>query len=95
MHKTFDFNDLFNNININGIHKVINILFNENKNHPNLNDTVNENYFSTLAKFILQHNDILFNNIIYQQNIGLLQRRKTSSMSADLYVYYYESNFFL
>ena len=36
--KTFDFNDLFNNVNINDMHKVINILFKENKNHLNLHN---------------------------------------------------------
>ena len=43
--------------------KVINILFKEIKNHLNLNDTANENYFSTLIRFNLHQNYTLFNNI--------------------------------
>ena len=79
MHKTFDFNDLFNNININGIHKVINILFKENEIHLNLNGTFNEHYLKVLTRFILHHNYILL-NIIYQQSIVSSQGEKASSM---------------
>ena len=38
----------------------------------------------------MYYNYILFKNIIYQQCIGIPQGRKTSSMLANLYLYYYE-----
>ena len=53
--------------NINDICKVINITFKENKCHLNLNDTINYHFFSTLTRFILHRNDILFNNKIHQE----------------------------
>ena len=54
------------------MHELIIILFKPNKSQLNLNDTVYGHYFIALTKIILHHDNILFNNTIYQQSIGLL-----------------------
>ena len=72
------------------MHKVINTLFKENKNHLKLNESVNQRYFITLTRFILHHIYILFNKVTYQQWIGLSQREKASRVPAGLYLHYYE-----
>ena len=60
--KTFDFNDLFNITKNVDMYRVINALFKEYKNKPNVNNTITEHYFHTLTRFILCHNHIIFNN---------------------------------
>ena len=88
--KVFDFNDLFNNININDTHKVINISFKENKSYLNPNNKINEHYSASLTRTIFHRNYILFNYKTYQRSTDLPQDGKTSSMLADLYLFYYE-----
>lgn len=49
-------------------------------------------YLFILMKFALYPNNIIYNNSIYKQAVGLSQGGKSSSMLADLHLYYFETS---
>ena len=69
------------------MHKVINIFFFKgNKDHLNLNDTVNENYFSILTKFILHHS-IFYSITLYINSVLIYHKEEKLQASRVIYVY--------
>lgn len=91
---TYDFKDLFNNINISDLSKVINALFNQHKNSLSLKENITTDFFKKLTNFILYNNFIVYNTTIFKQKIGIPQGGCASSILADLYLYYYEQHFY-
>lgn len=90
---TFDFKDLFNNINLSDLFTIINSLFIKFRPHLSLPTHVDAEYFSTLTNFIIYNNYILQDNSLYLQTIGIPQGGCSSSLLADLYLYHYEHHF--
>ena len=84
--KTYDFKDLFNNIDINDLYHVI-IKLSEQFN--NTNHVSNPN-FKKLLKFILYNQYISQGNSIYKLNKGIPQGGISSTILANLYLHFYE-----
>ena len=90
---TYDFKDLFNNINLNDLNKIINDLFKDYFTQLQLPNNISIDYFRTLTNFIINNNYIMQNSLIYHQESGIAQGGCSSSMLADLFLYYYEKTF--
>lgn len=87
---TYDFQDLFNNINLTKLKQVIDELF--HKNQTSLTK-ISPEYFNDLTNFLIFNNYLYQNNIIYKQTQGIPQGSSVSSMLADLYLYHSEMNY--
>lgn len=89
--KTYDFKDLFNNIQIPDLHKVIHSLYKEYFLKHKI--PIDEAYFKRLLNFILNNNFIVYDKTIYSQISGIPQGGCASSMLANLYLFYYERHY--
>ena len=64
---TYDFTDLFNNINLNDLYNIINDLFQKYFTKLKLTKCIDIIYFKTLKNFIICNNFIIHNSKIYLQ----------------------------
>jgi len=88
---TFDFKDLFNNIDIEDLNIVILKLFDLANSIKTLN--INLSHFKSLLKFVTYNCYLFQNRIFYIQTKGVPQGSASSSILANLYLFYYEKNY--
>ena len=85
--RSFDFSDLFNNVNLEVLSEFLILMFEE----FNLQTVMDFNYFKTLVKIVLFENVLYDGNIFYKQLYGIPMGGSSSSILADLYLYKYEA----
>jgi len=88
---TFDFKDLFNNINIEDLNIVILKLFDLVNSNKVL--SINLSHFKSLLKFVTFSCYLFQNSTFYVQTVGVPQGSASSSILANLYLFYYEHNY--
>ena len=86
--QTLDFKDLFNNIIIKDLFSVIKQLF--DLYQLNTLTKFDSSTFNNLLQFVLFHNYLVHGNAVYLQTIGVPQGSTSSSMLANIYLYFYE-----
>ena len=59
---TYDFKDLFSNVNFRDLSNIINSLFQEYYTQLQLPDNINADYFKTLTNFIINNDYIIHNS---------------------------------
>jgi len=88
----FDFKDLFNNIPIQQLQSVILELYRNTPVCTVNNEIITHDYLTTLTNYVIKNNYIKYNDNIYLQIMGIPQGGKNSSILADLFLSYFESN---
>ncbi|GFT57913.1 hypothetical protein TNCV_4865991 [Trichonephila clavipes] len=83
----FDFEDLFSSIKIEDIIEVLSGTYEK----YGLNSYISFENFSTLIRYVMQENFIIFDNKLYKQIKGLPQGGAASNSLANLYIHHYES----
>lgn len=93
--RIYGFIDLFNNINLSHLPKIIIQLFKQHKNQLTLPDYIDTAYFHTLTNFIIHNDYILQSNMIYVQKVGITYGgcMCTYSILSDLHLYQYENTY--
>ena len=88
---TYDFKDLYNNIDIEDLNKVILKLYFQVNSCKALN--IKASYFKKLLNFVTKNCYLLQNNTIYKQVKGVPQGGPSSSVLANLYLHFFEINY--
>jgi hypothetical protein len=84
---TYDFEDLFNSIDIEDMITVLNKMYDEM-----LSNIIQYEKFKILINVVLKENYIEFDGKIYRQCMGLAQGGSASNCLANIYLHYYEKN---